>query len=119
MAAISDEKLSGHGNISTPFEYVYPSSPDKLKIFTKHGLLSRSKTPAVRYLEHMLTKTTLTTQKVSHSNVEGKFEIVLLFTLWLCLNPYCSFILCYLTCFFICCMYHYTRKNFEWVYNGN
>jgi len=53
------------------FEYVYPEQPDKLRMFSKYGYVSRPKTSAVRYLEHMLTKTTLTTQKAVHYNIEG------------------------------------------------
>ena len=59
------------------FEYSYPTQPAKLKLFSKYGYVSRPKTGAVRYLEHMLTKTTLTTQKAVHSNIEGKGIIVI------------------------------------------
>nr|CAB3250200.1 golgin subfamily A member 6-like protein 2 [Phallusia mammillata] len=50
--------------------FKYPIPPDKLKLFSKHGYVERPKTAAVDYLEHMLTKTSLTTQKASHENIE-------------------------------------------------
>lgn len=54
------------------FEYVYPKPSNTLNIFTEHGLVSKEKTPAVRYLEQMLTKTSLTTKKSTHLDINGK-----------------------------------------------
>lgn len=53
--------------------FIYPTPPDKLDLFTKYGYVERPKTAAVNYLEHMLTKTSLTSQKASHENIEGLF----------------------------------------------
>nr|XP_039250545.1 centrosomal protein of 112 kDa-like [Styela clava] len=54
--------------------YTYPGSPDTLKIFTEHGLLERPKTHAVDFLSYMLSKTSLETQKITHSQIQDAGE---------------------------------------------
>ena len=68
MAATTYKSMDGN----TKLEYIYPKSPDQLKLFTKHGFVRGPKTVAVRYLEDMLTKTSLTTKKVTHDSIESK-----------------------------------------------
>ncbi|XP_076805808.1 uncharacterized protein LOC143449477 [Clavelina lepadiformis] len=50
--------------------FLYPKPPDQLELFSAHGFVSRPKTAAVTYLERMLSKTALTTQKATHTNIE-------------------------------------------------
>ena len=75
MAVIHPDQKSLFDEGSS-LKFVYPVQPNKLQLFTKYGFVDRPKTSAVRYLEHMLTKTTLTTQKAVHSNIEGGFCVL-------------------------------------------
>ncbi|XP_078486990.1 uncharacterized protein LOC100187073 [Ciona intestinalis] len=51
--------------------FTYPVPPNKTQLFTKYRYVERPHTAAVTYLEQMLTKTSLTTQKVTHQDIEN------------------------------------------------
>lgn len=51
--------------------YIYPVPPDRLQLFNDHGFVEKKSTPAVEFLSYMLSKTSLTTQKVTHSEIQG------------------------------------------------
>uniref|UniRef100_H2ZF37 Uncharacterized protein n=1 Tax=Ciona savignyi TaxID=51511 RepID=H2ZF37_CIOSA len=51
--------------------YVYPVPPNKTDLFTKYRYIERPRTAAVSYLDHILAKTSLTTQKATHANIES------------------------------------------------
>ena len=70
---------SGNVNIAyedSNFYYVYPKSPDALKLYTDYGLLHNEKSYAVKYLEHMLSKTSLTTKTATHLNIKSKVTLL-------------------------------------------
>lgn len=57
-------------HVRWPSPYTYPNPPSKLELFSTYGYIERPKTAGVDYLEHMLSKTSLSTQKLAHSDIQ-------------------------------------------------